>query len=1332
MNARTIFVAILVVLGLCGSAWAFSGAGSGTEADPYIITTIQQLQEMVNDLTAYYELGNDIDASGTVSWNTGAGFEPVGLYTGDPNDEFTGTFDGKGHTITGLYINRPSTDSVGLFALVRDGSEIKNVGLINADVTGYAYVGTLVGRSSGSTVSKCWSSGNVTGIESGSINSRIGGLVGINSSGASILECSSSVAVSSGAWQVGGLTGYNGHGSFVIDCYATGSVTGNAKVGGLVGDNLFGAEGGYVTRCYSTGKVTGNGGGLIGYNWESGITYDSYWDTQTSGKTTSKGGTPKTTAEMMQQATFVDWDFVNTWDIEENMTYPFLRFEDRVSIGPIAHWKLDQGSGTIAYDSAGTNDGTIYGAAWTTGQLGGALDFDGVDDYVEVIDSDDKLDIEDNITIAAWVKLDYFNLHDHDFIVGKQPTGTSRTNYPGNYIFRTTPLNGYLHFHHQTGTGDYQISKYSSTYGIVAGEWQHCSVTLVEGGNVNFYIDGSPAGTVPQLGTFGLLNDEPVRIGTRKDEWSYFNGLLDEIYIYDRALSAGEVEQLYSFGGENLLVNGSFETAEIISGGWPSTYGDWSGDHSYIFVRYGDIWPFHGSQLLQFIGTGPFGCGQGAESQVYQIVDVSAFAGNIAADKATALASAYFNRAPGDPDTDTECYLDIRAFEGDPGSFPSLQDTGGMHIAAASTSIFTDSDPATWQRCETQLVLPANTDYIVVGINAMENVYNDTEWPEFDGHCADAVSLTIAVEPNVPEPEEIYYVDGVNGSDDNNGLSPEAAFATIQMGIDMADDGVIVYPAVYNQGIRFGGKPITVQGTPNLSSAPVLEVSGAVAVLFLDGEGPDSMLKNFVIRNSNIGVLIDNASPTISNVTVVDNNKGISAEGISSPEISNSIFWNNTIDLDQCQARYSYVQDANVLIEEVISQWNFDEGSGTMVNDSVGANDGTIYGATWTTGQIDGALSFDGVNDYVQIADDPSLRFTQNDSFSISFWAKPSTSGGYIFSKLRTNAQYGVFGYACRWLSSSSKFQFITEKSRVANVFANTPDNSAPPGNWYYVTIVYDNKDMEIYLNGELKGSNTFSQNTGSTSPDNSLTIGVRLYDSTLEQYFGGIIDDVMIFRRADNVDTNPYFSDAANGDYHLLSERGRYWPLHNVWVLDGVTSPCIDGGDPAEFPANERMPNGGRINMGVYGNTADASMSQWPLRHDSNFDAIVNMLDLARLGLEWQDNSLPSPPPPPPPPPLPSQAGNPNPADGATGIDKNTDLSWTPGSNANSHNVYFGTTSPPALRGNRSAATFEPGTMANGTTYYWRIDEVNPSGITTGTVWTFTTNSPPPPPPPP
>jgi len=87
-----------------------------------------------------------------------------------------------------------------------------------------------------------------------------------------------------------------------------------------------------------------------------------------------------------------------------------------------------------------------------------------------------------------------------------------------------------------------------------------------------------------------------------------------------------------------------------------------------------------------------------------------------------------------------------------------------------------------------------------------------------------------------------------------------------------------------------------------------------------------------------------------------------------------------------------------------------------------------------------------------------------------------------------------------------------------------------------------------------------------------------------------------------------------------------------------------------------------------------------------------------------------------------PGQASNPSPANGATSVAITTDLSWTAGSGATSHDVYFGTTSPGTFRGNQAGTTYDTGTMANGTTYYWRIDEKNAAGTTTGVVWSFTT----------
>ena len=288
---------LIIILSLVNRARAFSGAGSGTESEPYIITNINQLQEMNDDLRAWYALGNDIDATDTKNWNAGSGFIPVG--TGNPygDEAFKGHFHGRGYTIANLFIDRPDADYVGLFGCAPSYS-IENVGLINVNVTGRDYVGGLIGHTgSGNYRSQCYTTGIVKG------SKYIGGLVGIN-------------------WRTP-----------ITDCYSTASVSGSQSVGGLIGAAI-GFSGStstnaQVTHCYATGLVN-NGvsgdyiGGLVGHtvqtDWNS-----CYWDVETSGQVAGVGGIGKTTAEMKMQATFTGWDFTNVWGIQEGLSYPFLR-----------------------------------------------------------------------------------------------------------------------------------------------------------------------------------------------------------------------------------------------------------------------------------------------------------------------------------------------------------------------------------------------------------------------------------------------------------------------------------------------------------------------------------------------------------------------------------------------------------------------------------------------------------------------------------------------------------------------------------------------------------------------------------------------------------------------------------------------------------------------------------------------------------------------------------------------------------------------------------------------------------------------------------------------
>ena len=200
----------------------------------------------------------------------------------------------------------------------------------------------------------------------------------------------------------------------------------------------------------------------------------------------------------------------------------------------------------------------------------------------------------------------------------------------------------------------------------------------------------------------------------------------------------------------------------------------------------------------------------------------------------------------------------------------------------------------------------------------------------------------------------------------------------------------------------------------------------------------------------------------------------------------------------------------------LVAHWEFDESEGNIAYDSVGDNDGNVYGAQWTTGKIDGALDFNGLADYVEVTDDPSLRFSQYDSFSISYWAKPlSGLDGSILGKYRAGERSGVFGYRTSWYGDKSAFRFDAEKSYSGKTIIYTPDDSAPAGIWYHVTCVYDNKDMKIYLNGQFAADGTFSCDTGSTTPDNNLAMGARLWDHTINLHYNGSIDDVRIYDRA-------------------------------------------------------------------------------------------------------------------------------------------------------------------------------------------------------------------------
>ncbi len=379
MKQKTMSIIIFLTLVMTAfaiipmNASAFSGTGAGTAIDPYQITTIEQLDEIRDDLTAHYILMNDLDFNDDASYadpgankagfTTGDGWNPIGNSFGT---RFQGVFNGDNHTISNLFIDRSSTYDVGLFGYIGDSAIIYNLGIKDADVRGQEYVGILVGTSNDGEIYNCYSTGTVSGS-----SGKIGGLVGRNFKGL-ISKCYSSASVSGAT--IGGLVGRNeGQGSVqgrVENSYATGTVSAFApNSGGLIGLN-FGTT--RVSNCFATGSVSGgtegNRGGLIGHESFSGnIVENSFYDEDTTGQSDTGKGEPKSTAEMKDFDTFdtAGWE-IETRKTDLNNGYPYLSWQ----LGNSPTWLIYEPGPVLNIDTGLSYD-TIQEAIDATETLDG-------------------------------------------------------------------------------------------------------------------------------------------------------------------------------------------------------------------------------------------------------------------------------------------------------------------------------------------------------------------------------------------------------------------------------------------------------------------------------------------------------------------------------------------------------------------------------------------------------------------------------------------------------------------------------------------------------------------------------------------------------------------------------------------------------------------------------------------------------------------------------------------------------------------------------------------------------------------------------------------------
>jgi hypothetical protein len=557
----------------------------------------------------------------------------------------------------------------------------------------------------------------------------------------------------------------------------------------------------------------------------------------------------------------------------------------------------------------------------------------------------------------------------------------------------------------------------------------------------------------------------------------------------------------------------------------------------------------------------------------------------------------------------------------------------------------------------------------------------------------------------------MYYVDANDGNDLNDGLTPETAFATIQKGIDEANDcdNVVVYPGLYLEELDFLGKAITVR---SIEDAAVITAPDYYAVSFYHEEDGNSVFENFVIADSDVGFRFLGASPTVRYITVADCNLGAEATAGAEPDISRSIFCNNRDgDLDGCQATYSWSVDDN---NHFVGEWG-GSGSGdgqfnephsiaaeasgyVYVSDYAnhrvqkfdtlgnfigwwgGCNDASHVGSGhWhapgsphqpESGSGNGEFTYlhgidvDSVG-YIYVSDWQNQRiqkFTSDGSYVRQWGTAGSADGefnqptgigvdpsGYVYVADTANhrvqkftsdgdyvAQWGSYGSGNGQFQSpydigfdSSGYAYVSDygNNRIQK-FTSDGDYVAQWGSYgsgngqfnhpHYIAVdvhacvyVSDGANDRIQ---KFTGDGAYLTQWGSSGSGNGQfngPCGIAVDSSECVYVTDYSNDRVQKF-------LFPLFADADNGDYHLKSERGRYRATTDEWLLDDATSPCIDAGDPTIEPVNERMPNGGRVNMGAYGNTKYASMSEWTIKGDLDRSGRVDLRDFAIWAMDW------------------------------------------------------------------------------------------------------------------
>ena len=827
--------------------------------------------------------------------------------------------------------------------------------------------------------------------------------------------------------------------------------------------------------------------------------------------TTDTGLNPLTTY-YYQAWSYSEWTYnptVHQWSddyVSSSNTTLNMSIED----GLVGYWSFDNSSNP-GYDDSGTgNNGTVNGATWTSnGTSGGALSFDGDGDFVMT-----PLNQLGTQTISLWFKVD-------DIEEGKGTVMSThiKDDNTGNFAMAIATYNcgvGVVCIDHASNTSWWDPPRLCTgpMYEYNNNNWHHLAFTHDGAGNYELFIDGILKDTYSGS---ALTDNRPYVMGRHEPtaDSYWLDGVLDEIRIYNRSLNESEIELLYN---QYLPVVSTFDATGV-----EENNATLNGFLDYDGGENCTVW---------------FECGKdttyGYETIISEISSLSDFSYNL-----LALDTAWEN------DTGVNAYVaactenytkvahKYNSFSGKPEQVTFYIYRGGLPNGTIYCRVrYVSNDTICAEDTkDASTLLPGDQYYTFVfsdcPIMDNEDIFVSVEYYNatsvdilsFLGHTGGSLWRYPFFSDWYEFPNTLYHQFKYTT------LSPGTlyhyrAIANNSIGTSYGDDKAFLtkpYPPtdliVSNTSVYY---ELNISWDKGIgSNNTIVERNSSGMTSWSRGEG----------------IEVYNGSGASFDDTGLSDGVTYYYQAWSYSE------WTYNPTVHQWSDDYvsSNNTTLNVDIENgLVGYWSFDNTSNPGYDDSGTGNNGTVNGATWIiNGKLNGALDFDGVNDYVEVPDDDSLDLT--DSFTVVAWFKaygePNASCGHLVTRRTPGYQYSLSIYDHNDTGDYCLYSLTETNDGMNTITLFSEPEYIEFNKWYFGVYSYDGINYRLFFGDENDVNEVDNELNSSIAPpslDFPLFFGQNAYATG---NFDGIIDEIRIYNRTLNETEIQYLYDKDVGN---------------------------------------------------------------------------------------------------------------------------------------------------------------------------------------------------------